>query len=191
MLGDEEGVRRILVRRQRRRHLLGIGEALGGVDGEGALHDGGELGVDVHASSERLVITRERAPGDLRDGAEPGRWLAGDAVVDDRSDTVEVRAVVHVAARELLRRHERRRAQDLPGRGQAGVTPRVHQLGDAEVDDLGDLPTVVATLDDDVAGLHVPVDDADPVGCAERGEELPRETDHSTGGQLALVDQQL
>lgn len=59
----------------------------------------------------------------------------------------------------------------------AGLRLVLHQLGDAEVEHLGQLAMRSKLLDEDVLGLEVAVQDAEAVRFGERGEDLQRDVD--------------
>ena len=98
------------------------------------------------------ITSRAESPGEGR--------LAGQQLVRDAAEGVEIHPVVHRIARGLLRRHVGGRAQHQPGGGEPGARVRPlgggrERLGDAEVDD-----ECVTFGEEDVAGLEVAVDDA-------------------------------
>ena len=141
--------------------LPGGGEALGRVLGEGA---GEDL---VVAHRERRVPPSRRRwhvvhhlVDHLRDRPALERRLAGQHLVGHDRERVHVGAAGHGLARDLLRRHVRRRAQDLAGGGHH----RGLDAGHAEVHQLR-LPV---GLDHDVGGLDVAVDDAGAVSGVHR-----------------------
>ena len=76
MLGYQERVRRILEGHEGVGHLGGVGEARVRVDGQGALHDVREAGVNVDAIGEGNVVAGERALRDLGESAATHRRLA-------------------------------------------------------------------------------------------------------------------
>ena len=72
----------------------------------------------------------------------------------------------------------------MPGRGQreprlVGDRGALHQLGDAEVEQLGVVRIVADAHQQDVVGLDVAVDEAAVVRRAERVERLARDVEHA------------
>jgi hypothetical protein len=57
--------------------------------------------------------------------------------------------------------------------GEGGLRGHRLVLDEAEVEDLGDVGNASALAEDDVGGLHVPVDDPEGVGLAEGACHLP------------------
>jgi len=105
------------------------------------------------------------------------RRLAVEQLVEDHAERVDVGRGVDGLALHLLRGHVSRRADHAPGRGQAVLV--VDQLGDAEVEDLG----LAAVGDQDVVGLHVPVDDLVVVRDPDRGQELLDQVDRNVDAE--------
>ena len=99
--------------------------------------------------------------GEVRDGVARERPLPRHQPVEDPAQGEDVAAAIHLAAEELLRRHERGGAHEAALGVRVGATAHFR---DSEVRDLG--PAVLA--DQDVRGLHVAMDDALRVGVVER-----------------------
>ena len=151
-------------------HLLGRLEAVVRVLRERAEHDHVEVGRDVGPLQRR----RPRRVGEMlhrdldrRLAAE--RRLAGEHLVEDDADRVEVGALVDGGAARLLGREVLRRPDDRAGLGHLAHA----RARDAEVRDL-EAPVRVGHH---VVRLDVPVDDALAVREAERREHLARRVD--------------
>ena len=83
--------------------------------------------------------------------------------------------------RRLLGRHVGRRAERQAGAGDRRLPRLVERLGDAEVGDQR-----VAVRDQHVVGLDVPVNDAVPVGIAQRVGHVAQDPHGLGHGQLAV-----
>ncbi len=97
--------------------------------------------------------------------------LSGEGLDHDRADRVQVGLHGGRVARPPFRGQVAGRPQDDPGHrdvvvGQGSIHPKVEALGDAEVADL----RVAVLLQQDVAGLDVPVQHPAPVGRGERSK---------------------
>jgi len=99
--------------------------------------------------------------------------LAGQHRVHQRAQRVDVRAGVDLVAADLLGRHEVGRADDL---GLVGRPARRlvagAELGQAEVEHLGEVAAAGGAGDQHVLGLEVAVDDAEVVGLDQRAADL-------------------
>ena len=119
--------------------------------------------------------------GVVRAGGE-GR-PAGERLVEDHPQRVEVGAAVDRPAARLLRRQVRRGAELHPRPGEGGVA---EHLGDAEV---GQQQAVVLGAQEHVLRLDVAVDDPAPVGVVERGRRLPQVLARLRQAERALLAQ--
>ena len=146
------------------------GEANGAGLGERAQHHGDARVGDLGGGVDGLGLVAEdggqhaERPG----GAVPGHEAREELVGDDPPGEL-VGAPVDLVAARVLGRHVGGRPQDVAGAAQrpavsGGAALEAGDPGDAEVEHL-DHPVVA---DDDVLGLHVAVDDAEPVGVGER-----------------------
>ena len=151
--------------RERGGEGAGGGPAGGGVLGERTPQGGGDrlgdAGVDGRHIGRVLVHDLEHEAGAL---ALEGR-AAGQHLVGDDGEGVDVGGGGEVLAAHLLRGHVAWRAHGEAGHGEAGG---VEGAGDAEVGEGG----ATAGVDDDVAGLDVAVDHALSVGVVEGAGEL-------------------
>ena len=120
------------------------------------------------------------------------RPLARDHLVEDCSQTEQIRATVHRLRAHLLRRHVADRSQHHAGaraRGDGGVLaghrPLVgpHQLGEAEVEDLD----AAVPGQEEILGLQIPVDDALLVRRRETMRHLARDVDGLADRQRACL----
>ena len=147
-----------------------------------------------HGPLERRVDVRPQLPERLRhlvhvlqrdgDGAVAGeRHPAGEHLVEDDPDRVEIRAGVDRLPLGLLRREVLRRAHDRAGLRHL----RRAGAGDAEV---GDLEAVVGG-DDHVVRLEVTVDHAAPVREPGRVEDLDAEVDRPLLAERRLLAQEI
>ena len=141
-------------------HLARGREALLGVLGEGAVHDGQEKGRQVgHPAPQGLRVVLEDLVEDGVHGLRVERLVAGEQLVEDGAHREEVGALVHLLAPHLLGRHVVGRAHHRARARHLGDA----QPGEAEVEDLHR----EVREDADVRGLQVAVDDALGVGVGE------------------------
>ena len=96
---------------------------------------------------------------DLRRRLGLEREPAGEELVEDDADRVEVAARVERVAARLLGAHVLGRAADDARARDAGLLRLGAHLGEAEVDDLHEVAARAQRLEDDVLGLEVAVDD--------------------------------
>ena len=157
----EEGARvgeaRVAVARERPRDDLGDPLGHGGV-------------VDAHV----LRVVHADVDDDLLVGGAGVRRPPREALVEDGAHRPEIRSRVDVGlGLGLLRRHVEGRAQHraLAGERVHRRLPLAAHLGDAEVEDLGEVGVVVAIDQEDVVGLEIAVDDARLVGAVEAAED--------------------
>ncbi len=110
--------------------------------------------------------------GDQRLGDEGP--LAGQELVEEHAQGVDVRACVHGIARDLLRRDVVRCAADEPRLGDraARPAPALQELGDPEVQHGHPVWVAVLGLDEDVVRLEIAVDDPHRVRLRERVAHL-------------------
>ncbi len=104
--------------------------------------------------------------------------VAGEHLVEDDAERVDVRLAVDGVAEGLLRGDVVRRAEDAAVSGEALLVQRAR---DAEVGDLGH----ALLVDEDVLRLDVAVDDAAAVRGAERAGDLDRVGERLVDGQRA------
>ena len=160
------------------REVLRGGVALLRVLGQAALDDPAERGGQPRRRlEERLGLLPDDGGERLRgrvalEGLPPRGHL-----VEDRAERELVGAEVHRPSRRLLGRHVADRAEDGAGLrardrrrdvGGAAGALRLHELGEAEVEDL----EVPVARDHEVVGLQVAVDDAVGVGAGEAARRL-------------------
>jgi hypothetical protein len=142
-----------------------------------ALEDDG-LEIERNARLDGARRGRGLLPHHPEEGAYLGRreWSAVcQHVVEGRSEPVDIGPPVQEALPAgLFRRHERGCALHAVGGSRPGFT----QLScDPEVGDVRFPRPVLAALDEHVAGLHVPVDDAEPVRFVDRERHLLNDAD--------------
>ena len=106
---------------------------------------------------------------------------AGEHLINDAAKTVDVAARIDGIAEQLLGAHVFRCPDDEPRARQRLVRPFLDGLGDAEVDDLRHLATVLGRGDDDVVGLQVAMHDPQLVRRDERFRDLARDIDDAAG----------
>ena len=155
-------------------HRGGVGEAVLGVAGEALLDDRGKAGGDVGptlADRHRLLFEEhaDQVAAALRLVVDE---LAGEQVIERRGRGVEVgQRGDGLEVEHLLGGHERHGAAHLAREGQAREADAAEALGQAEVGDLGD-QALGRLADQDVLGLDVAVDEAQPVGLLQPLEDL-------------------
>ena len=118
--------------------------------------------------------------GDGRVAGE--RWRADQQLVEDAPERVDVRARIDGLAAGLLGAEVGGGAHHRADLGEVLVGVGGDRPGDAEVGDLHQ----AGGGDEDVAGLHVAVDDAVAVGEAERGGDVGADVGHAVGVERAL-----
>ncbi len=113
---------------------------------------------------------------------------AGEHLVEDAAERVDVGAGVRAAPGDLFRRHVVDRAdhRSLDRQSRNGV----ELLGQSEVGQVGVLLAVL-DRDQDVRGLDVAVHEAAAVGGVQRGRELLEQLDRSRRLDRPLLDQDL
>ena len=164
LLGRLVAVFRVLGQRAQRHHV----DVLGNLVPElGRRH--GHLGQMLHRDLERRVAGE--------------RDLAGQHLVQDDPDRVDVGALVDRGSLRLLGRQVLRGADD---RADLRHLARA-RAGDAEV---GHLQAAVG-VHDDVVRLDVAVDDPVPVCIADRGQDLARVVDRDPDRRRPPADDQL
>ena len=149
---------------------LGIAGERGGDDGREAARDAGER----RRAGELLrrdVIERARVE----------RRVAGEHRVQRDADCVEIRARIDREPEDLLRRHERRRADRLPGLRQPIAAAR--EPADAEVGQLDD----VARREHHVRRLDVAMHDAGRMDRVHAAQDLQRDRDRALGREWAVA----
>ena len=160
-----------------------------GVLGERAGEDGvqvaGELGAGLARRGRLLVHVR---PEESDVGCPRERRLAGQALVEDAAERVQVGARVDVVPGDLLGRDVLQRADDVARRGDPAQ--RAGALGQAEV---GEVTVLLAAgaRDQDVRGLHVTVDEPLLVGRVQRLGNLLEQRDRANGVECAFLREQV
>ncbi len=123
---------------------------------------------------------------------EEGR-LAGQQLVQDAAEGVEIGAGVHLLAEDLLGGHVARRADGHAGGGDGVRGARVvtEQLREAEVHDLREVAPRARVEQEDVAGLEVAVHDAGALGVEQGAAHLCADGRRARWGQGRLVGHEL
>ena len=104
------------------------------------------------------------------------RELSSQTLVQHRAERVDVRAVVNGAiTANLLRRHVAERAEHLPGLRRQWRAAFAAQLGNAKIQDLGQIRSIVPVRHEQVVRLQVAMDDALGMGNAEGMAGLNRQ----------------
>ncbi len=108
------------------------------------------------------------------------RHLAGEHVVQQHAQRIDVAALVRALVARLLRRdvvrraHERARVGDVVLRGFAAG----EELHQAEVENLHEVVIVLLVQEHHVGGLQIAVDDPERVRFPQRAADLLRDVDH-------------
>jgi hypothetical protein len=110
---------------------------------------------------------------------------AGEHLVEDDAERVEVGRRGRLLPQRLLGRHVLRRAEHGALGGERGL---LHQAGEAEVEDLDEVLAAAAIEEVDVVGLEVAVDDAEVVGAGERGADLLEDVGDARDGDRPAGD---
>jgi hypothetical protein len=180
-----------VVAAQRTAQRRGVGEPARGVLLQAARHDRRvglrDRGAQRAQRRRRLVhdAVEQLAVVAAREGPRAGAHL-----VHDRAHRPDVRARVGALAADLLGRHVRQRAGQVPG-GLRAAEARDRRAGralearEAEIQHL----RPPARVQDDVAGLQVAVDDALLVRGLERLRHLERDRARSRLGQRSGLEQ--
>ena len=108
-----------------------------------------------------------------------------------RGERVEIAATVERLAARLLGRHELGRAEHHARLRERQLRARrarraLHQLGDAEVEDLREVRIVADPQQQQVVGLDVAMDEPARVRGAERHRRLPRDVDRACRRERAV-----
>ena len=135
------------------------------------LQRGGHGRVDLARTGRGLA---ELGQEELWDGLAGERQPARGDLVGHHAERVNVGAAVDLAVLALLRSHVLGRPDDHAGGGAGGALP-VGELGDAEVDQLHEVPLVAALDEEDILGLEVAVDDPAVVGGPQRVGQLEQD----------------
>ncbi len=131
-----------------------------------SVEDGGHRAAQAGPRRGHLEVLA----GELGGIAGLEREAAGEHAVEQHAERIDVGAGVDLGAEDLLGGHDRGRADEAAGGGEAGRADlRRRQLGDAEIEELD--PAGRTGLDGDVARLDVAVDDPGGVRGPERGAE--------------------
>ena len=143
-----------------------------------------ELGAQLPGRHRRVVQVLE----DDVDGSRSGeRHPAGEHVVEQHSQRIDVAALVRALVPRLLRGDVVRRPHERPGIGDVGLGvvagEKFHQ---AEVQHLHEVVIVVLPEQHDVGRLQVAVDDPERVRLAQRTADLLRNVDHAFLRQRAV-----
>ncbi|MEZ5061445.1 MAG: hypothetical protein R2700_08020 [Solirubrobacterales bacterium] len=130
----------------------------------------------------------------LRDvlAAIPERRPAGQHLVEDAAEGVDVGAGVDALTLDLLGRDVVERADEPAGRGQRGAARLVEPLRQAEVGQEGVLGRILALprLDEDVAGLDVAMDETARVSDVEGTSDLCQQRRRARGVDRPARDQE-
>ncbi len=115
-------------------------------------------------------------------------WRAGDHGVGDQRQGVDVAASVNEVAASLLRRHVAWIAQGGP-QGGLGALGRLHQLGQAEVQQLDEVFLSLALGEEDVARPDVAVHEAQLVGLVQGVRHLLEDLERAGLWELLFATQ--
>ena len=138
----------------------------------------------VRLDRRRLNAHVQGCPFDRIIGVE--RQLAGEQLVGDDAERVDVALRVDVLHRELLRAHVRRRTEHDAERRQLGIAT-AGALGDAEIEHLDEVRCSSGRGDDDVVRLEIAMDDAAVVRLLEGAADLTQDQIHSLRKQRAVL----
>ena len=166
--------------RQRRQHRGGVRVAVVRVLGQQAGHDPGHGRVEPGAQLDQIRHRRGQVqPQQLADVLGLERQPPGQAFEEHHAERVQIGPAVDRALEHpgLLRRG----VEEGSDRPVVVVRFRPEQR-ETEVDQFGR----VSSRHHDVAGLHVPVDQADPVGGGQAAAELAGELDDPLGGERTV-----
>ena len=171
------------VGRQRPQDLVGALESLGRVLREAAEDDFGHGRWRVRVDESRVARLGLHALQQLLDRRVAlERHRAGDHLVEDQAESVEVDAVIDGSSFHLLRRHVSGRAEQLAGACHGGIG-RQQRLREAEVRDVRG----ACLVDEDVVRLQVAMDHAFGVCRGERLRHLPGDADRARQRQAAFA----
>ncbi len=126
-------------------------------------------------------ITLQSGEGGVRVGLPEERDASGEALVEHQPQRVQVGPPVEALTAYLLRRQVLRRAHHHVVAGEI-VIPAVETLGDSEI---GEQHPAVGG-EEDVARLHVAVDEPGPMGSVERSGDARPDVDRQLGAQPRL-----
>jgi hypothetical protein len=118
------------------------------------------------------------------------RELAGQDLVQDRRERVDVAARVELLALRLLGRHELGRPEHhalLREHDAARAKLALGHLGETEVEHLREIPAAVLVGEEDVLGLQVAVNDAEAVGLVQGAADLHQDRDGSLVRERTLL----
>ncbi len=167
-------------RAQRSLRLARAGEALAAVDPHQPLDGAGQIAAHARVAAQGR---HHLAGDDLRHGARGAarhRQRPGGHLVQGRAQRVQIGARIQLGAGRLLRRHERRRAEQRAGPRDDGRVV-VRHAGDAEVAQ----HQSAALGHQHVARLDVAVDHAGPVRVGQRAAQRHPARGHDLGRAAA------
>ena len=192
--------RRIELRRGLFDGAEGVGElrrglgSVGGVFGERPRDESFEFvgGVGAREAQGRGLLLYVLEGERRRRRRLEGR-VAGEHLVENHAEAVDVGARIDVVVGALLGRHVARRADQRAGLGERVERARgvLLQLGDAEVQHLDEQRVVVVAREDDVRGLEVAVDDAAAVRVLDAVGDLAGDGRGFVEGERARALQSL
>ena len=154
-------------------------------------HDGLELCVDGEVGAElprghwRLVQVLQ---DDVHGAHRRERHLAGEHLVEQDAQRIEVAALIGALVAGLLRRDVVRRPHEGAGIGDLTVrVVAVEELHQAEVEHLDEVVIVVLPQEHDVGRLQVAVDDPQRMRLSQRAADLLRHVDDALLRERALL----